>query len=153
MSRSVTSGTRTAAFGSPPSAIVPFWRAKDVTASFSTATAFRGRLRRGASPAGAIRPVRYRQPRAACARFDRACVGAVRSAGTMGARDLAKLRAQSKINRLAPLLPLPAGPLRRLRSGAWRGARACNLAVWRSDSTASMASMPRFAAGREDSDF
>ncbi len=37
------------------------------------------------------------------------------------------------INRLAPVLRLPLGPLRRLRMRAWRGARSCNLAVWRSD--------------------
>jgi hypothetical protein len=43
------------------------------------------------------------------------------------------LRRRGRINRLAPLLSLPLGPLRRLRSGAWRGARACNLAVWRRD--------------------
>jgi glycosyltransferase involved in cell wall biosynthesis len=43
------------------------------------------------------------------------------------------LRARRQINRLAPLLPLPAGSLRKLRTGAWRGARSCNLAVWRSD--------------------
>jgi glycosyltransferase involved in cell wall biosynthesis len=43
------------------------------------------------------------------------------------------LRWQRSINRLAPLLPLPLGPLRRLRPTAWRGARSCNLAVWRSD--------------------
>jgi glycosyltransferase involved in cell wall biosynthesis len=43
------------------------------------------------------------------------------------------LRRQGRINRLAPLLSLPLGPLRRLRSRAWRGARACNLAVWRRD--------------------
>jgi hypothetical protein len=43
------------------------------------------------------------------------------------------LRSRGKINRLAPLRSLPLGPLRRLRSGAWRGARACNLAVWRRD--------------------
>ena len=34
---------------------------------------------------------------------------------------------------VAALLHLPLGPLRRLRSRAWRGARSCNLAVWRSD--------------------
>ena len=28
---------------------------------------------------------------------------------------------------------LPLGPLRRLRQRAWRGARGCNLAIWRSD--------------------
>ena len=37
------------------------------------------------------------------------------------------------VNRLAALLRLPLGPLRRVRQGAWRGARSCNLAVWRSD--------------------
>ena len=45
----------------------------------------------------------------------------------------AALRAQRKINRLAPLLPLPIGPLRKLRATAWKGARSCNLAVWRRD--------------------
>jgi glycosyltransferase involved in cell wall biosynthesis len=43
------------------------------------------------------------------------------------------LRRRRKINRLAPLLSLPLGPLRKLRTHAWRGARACNLAVWRRD--------------------
>ena len=37
------------------------------------------------------------------------------------------------VNRLAALLHLPLGPLRRLRRRAWRGARSANLAVWRSD--------------------
>jgi glycosyltransferase involved in cell wall biosynthesis len=49
------------------------------------------------------------------------------------ARDWIALRRRGKINRLAPLLRLPLGPLRRLRQGAWRGARSCNLAVWRRD--------------------
>jgi glycosyltransferase involved in cell wall biosynthesis len=43
------------------------------------------------------------------------------------------LRRRSKINLLAPLLSLPLGPLRKLRPHAWRGARSCNLAVWRHD--------------------
>jgi glycosyltransferase involved in cell wall biosynthesis len=38
-----------------------------------------------------------------------------------------------RVNRLSALLHLPLGPLRRLRRHAWRGARSCNLAVWRSD--------------------
>ena len=50
-----------------------------------------------------------------------------------GLQEWIALRCRGKINRLAPLLSLPLGPLRRLRSGAWRGARACNLAVWRRD--------------------
>jgi glycosyltransferase involved in cell wall biosynthesis len=37
------------------------------------------------------------------------------------------------VNRLSALLRLPFGPLRRLRQRAWRGARSCNLAIWRSD--------------------
>jgi hypothetical protein len=44
-----------------------------------------------------------------------------------------KLRRQNNINRVAPLLSVPLGPLRKLRPHAWRGARSCNLAVWRSD--------------------
>jgi len=49
------------------------------------------------------------------------------------ALDWIVLRRRGKINRLAPLLRLPLGPLRRLRQSAWRGARSCNLAVWRRD--------------------
>src|SRR5260221_8373387 len=37
------------------------------------------------------------------------------------------------VNRLAALLRLPLGPLRKLSPRQWRGARSCNLAVWRSD--------------------
>jgi glycosyltransferase involved in cell wall biosynthesis len=37
------------------------------------------------------------------------------------------------VNRLAALLRLPLGPLRGLRRHAWRGARSCNLAIWRAD--------------------
>ena len=44
-------------------------------------------------------------------------------------------RSRGGINRLGALLQLPLGPLRRLRRNAWRGARSCNLAVWRSDLT------------------
>lgn len=57
------------------------------------------------------------------------------------------------VNRLTALLRLPLGPLRLLRSRAWRGARSCNLAVWRSD----LARVDGFDAdysgwGKEDSD-
>lgn len=63
-------------------------------------------------------------------------------------------RALGRINRVAPLLSLPLGPLRKLRPRAWRGARSCNLAVWRSD----LQEVDGFDAafngwGREDSDF
>lgn len=42
-------------------------------------------------------------------------------------------RLRGGINRLSALLHLPLGPLRRMRGNAWRGARSCNLAVWRAD--------------------
>ncbi len=42
-------------------------------------------------------------------------------------------RMRGGVNRLAAVLRLPLGPLRRLRGNLWRGARSCNLAVWRSD--------------------
>jgi glycosyltransferase involved in cell wall biosynthesis len=57
------------------------------------------------------------------------------------------------INRLVPLLSLPLGPLRKLRSRAWRGARSCNLAVWRSDLDRVDGFDAAFSGwGREDSD-
>jgi glycosyltransferase involved in cell wall biosynthesis len=62
-------------------------------------------------------------------------------------------RIRGGINRLAPLLSLPLGPLRKLRSGAWRGARSCNLAVWRSDIDRVDGFDATFNGwGREDSD-
>ncbi len=42
-------------------------------------------------------------------------------------------RLRGGVNRLSALLRLPLGPLRRLRQHAWRGARSCNLAIWRRD--------------------
>jgi N-terminal domain of galactosyltransferase len=62
-------------------------------------------------------------------------------------------RLSGGVNRLAALLRLPLGPLRKLRPRQWRGARSCNLAVWRSD----LERIDGFDAcftgwGREDSD-
>lgn len=48
------------------------------------------------------------------------------------ARWLAERR-RGGINRLSALLRLPLGPLRWLRRCEWRGARSCNLAIWRAD--------------------
>jgi glycosyltransferase involved in cell wall biosynthesis len=42
-------------------------------------------------------------------------------------------RSRGGINRTVPLIRLPLGPLRKLRFRAWRGARSCNLGIWRSD--------------------
>ena len=62
-------------------------------------------------------------------------------------------RRRGGVNRLSALLRLPLGPLRKLRAGRWRGARSCNLAVWRAD----LEQVDGFDAsfcgwGREDSD-
>jgi len=48
------------------------------------------------------------------------------------ARWLAERR-RGGVNRVAGLLSLPLGPLRRLRSHAWQGARGGNMAIWRAD--------------------
>jgi glycosyltransferase involved in cell wall biosynthesis len=42
-------------------------------------------------------------------------------------------RRAGHINRIAPLLTLPLGPLRRLNARSWKGARGGNLAIRRSD--------------------
>ena len=62
-------------------------------------------------------------------------------------------RSARGINRLAPLMSLPLGPLRKLPAHAWRGARGANIAVWRSDLIAVDGFDSDFAGwGREDSD-
>ncbi len=37
------------------------------------------------------------------------------------------------VNRLAVIVTLPLGPLRKLRARTWQGARSCNLGIWRAD--------------------
>ncbi len=62
-------------------------------------------------------------------------------------------RQRGGINRLPPVLRLPLGPLRGLRAHAWRGARSCNLAVWRRDLDRIDGFDAAFSGwGREDSD-
>jgi hypothetical protein len=72
---------------------------------------------------------------------------------TWSAPGWVRQRLRGGVNRLAAVLRLPLGPLRKLRSAQWRGARSCNLAVWRSD----LERVDGFDAcfsgwGREDSD-
>jgi glycosyltransferase involved in cell wall biosynthesis len=63
------------------------------------------------------------------------------------------LRQAGEIKRLAPLLSLSLGPLRRLRTRDWRGAQGCNLGIWRADLLAVDGFEGAFASwGREDSD-
>jgi glycosyltransferase involved in cell wall biosynthesis len=57
------------------------------------------------------------------------------------------------VNRLSALLHLPLGILRRLRKTAWKGARSCNLAVWRADLDRVDGFDAAYAGwGKEDSD-
>jgi glycosyltransferase involved in cell wall biosynthesis len=63
------------------------------------------------------------------------------------------MRAYKGVNRVAPLISLPLGPLRKLRPRQWEHSRSCNLAVWRAD----LDGVDGFDAsfngwGREDSD-
>jgi glycosyltransferase involved in cell wall biosynthesis len=62
-------------------------------------------------------------------------------------------RCQGGVNRLAPLLYLPLGGLRKMRPQAWQDARSCNLAVWRSDLDRVDGFDANFSGwGKEDSD-
>jgi glycosyltransferase involved in cell wall biosynthesis len=62
-------------------------------------------------------------------------------------------RMNGGLNRLAPVLQLPLGPLRKLRPQAWEGARSCNLAVWRGDLERVDGFDASFSGwGKEDSD-
>jgi glycosyltransferase involved in cell wall biosynthesis len=47
--------------------------------------------------------------------------------------DAWRARFNGDINRVAPLLQVRLGPLRKLKPQYWWGARSCNLAVWRAD--------------------
>jgi glycosyltransferase involved in cell wall biosynthesis len=72
---------------------------------------------------------------------------------TWGASAWIGQRLRGGVNRLAALLRLPLGPLRKLQARRWRGARSCNLAVWRSDLERVDGFDASFTGwGREDSD-
>jgi glycosyltransferase involved in cell wall biosynthesis len=63
-------------------------------------------------------------------------------------------RLSGGLNRLAPVLRLPLGPLRKMRPQAWEGARSCNLGVWRADLDRVDGFDASFSGwGKEDSDF
>jgi glycosyltransferase involved in cell wall biosynthesis len=70
-----------------------------------------------------------------------------------GAAEWLAERARGGVNRLSVLIHLPLGPSRRLAARNWRGARSCNLAVWRADLEAVDGFDAAYAGwGREDSD-
>jgi glycosyltransferase involved in cell wall biosynthesis len=50
---------------------------------------------------------------------------------SLGVWWIARLAGQ--VNRLAPLMTLPLGPIRKRAKQTWRAAQACNFAAWRSD--------------------
>jgi glycosyltransferase involved in cell wall biosynthesis len=69
------------------------------------------------------------------------------------AREWIGQRMRGGVNRLAAILRLPLGPIRKLGAQRWRGARSCNLAVWRSDLDRIDGFDASFSGwGREDSD-
>jgi glycosyltransferase involved in cell wall biosynthesis len=72
---------------------------------------------------------------------------------TWGVAEWLRQRRRGSVNRLAGVLRLPLGPLRKLEPGRWRGARSCNLAVWRDDLERVDGFDASFGGwGREDSD-
>ena len=40
---------------------------------------------------------------------------------------------QKKIKRISPLFKIPLGPLRKYKAGKWKGAKTCNMGVWKKD--------------------
>ncbi len=72
---------------------------------------------------------------------------------TWSLADWIAQRWRGGVNRLAALLHMPLGPLRKVESAKWQGARSCNLAVWRSDLDVVDGFDASFCGwGREDSD-
>jgi glycosyltransferase involved in cell wall biosynthesis len=72
---------------------------------------------------------------------------------TWTAAEWIRQRLRGGVNRLAAVLRLPLGPLRKLAARQWRGARSCNLAIWRSDLDRVDGFDASFSGwGREDSD-
>jgi glycosyltransferase involved in cell wall biosynthesis len=64
-----------------------------------------------------------------------------------------RARLAGEVNRLAPLLRLPLGPMRKLQGVNWRSARGGNLAIWRDDLDRVDGFDAAFSGwGREDSD-
>jgi glycosyltransferase involved in cell wall biosynthesis len=62
-------------------------------------------------------------------------------------------RLRHHFNRVAPLLPLRLGPMRKLMAHRWRGARGSNMAFWRADLERVGGFDTSFSGwGREDSD-
>jgi hypothetical protein len=69
------------------------------------------------------------------------------------AAEWIRQRMHGGVNRLAGMLRLPLGVLRKLGPHHWRGARSCNLAVWRCDLDRVDGFDAGFSGwGREDSD-
>jgi glycosyltransferase involved in cell wall biosynthesis len=61
--------------------------------------------------------------------------------------------AKRDVNRLTPLVRLPASLLRKFKPRRWRGVKTCNLAVWRADLVRVNGFDERYAGwGLEDSD-
>jgi len=70
-----------------------------------------------------------------------------------GTADWLWQRLSGGLNRLEPVLRLPLGPLRKIRPQAWKGARSCNLGVWRADLDRVDGFDASFSGwGKEDSD-
>ena len=106
------------------------------------------RFRRDPSPAGRARMVRHRQSRAAGRRTNGGGFARRSRARDLGLAEWIAERRHGGVNRLAPILRLPLGPLRKLVSAQTGAPRVP--ATSRSGaptSTGSTASMPVFPAG------
>tara|TARA_Y100000766_G_scaffold277869_1_gene283854 strand:- start:838 stop:1638 length:801 start_codon:yes stop_codon:yes gene_type:complete len=72
----------------------------------------------------------------------------------IGIFKLVWLRLNSDINRLMPVLRFPNYPFKKLQKKKWKGAKTCNLGVWKSDFEIVNGYDESYIGwGREDSDF
>ncbi len=128
------SGMKIAASAPPKFAIVRSWRRKGITAFFLMAIALCGGIssRRTAvlhEPGWFVAGNRTLLSRALTEKV----LGEKLAPEGWSFACWVTQRLRGGVNRLSALVPLPLGPLRTLRQRSWRGARSCNLAIWRAD--------------------
>lgn len=77
-----------------------------------------------------------------------------RNINLIGFMKYIKLRLQRDINRIIPIIRFPHYPFRKTKKKEWRGAKTCNLGVWRDDfNNINGLDESYIGWGREDSDF
>ena len=154
MYRSSTCGRSIAVFAPAKSEIARSVHRAAATSYFLTATAWRGRIS-SRTHRGLAEPGWFVTGNRALltATLTQTVLSGSLEPERWGLPNWFAQRLGGGLNRLAPVLRLPLGPLRKMRPQAWEGARSCNLAVWRSDLDLVDGFDANFCGwGKEDSD-